>query len=230
MQLRKQTLEELTAKGVTVRDFTGTLMTLPHAIAFEHESFIKTEYKHIKEAETIEEIFYLHLNFHLTFIDFGLLEHIINQYGSPGLRKLMKRYSQDLQLFKSETTIKQVLPHLRQKSTSPKCFSKLESIFNINVDTSTLEDLDEQRKRLASEISLSQAALKLFDFRESSLLVTWLVPIDLLSFLREQILQKDPHIFAHLNILELSLNGDCLYSSTTQVLYAIFLHVNIMIL
>ena len=220
MNLRKMALQELSSKGVTVTDFRQTLMTLPSHITNEHEQFLLRKYPLFEKAESIESIF-LHLNFYLSFIDFSLLEHIIEHFGSEGLKQRMAQYSSDMRQFRMTTTISEVIPHLPRKSHSPQGYSKLEVKANIDCKTSTLEFLDQYRKRFASEFLLSQFALFFSDIKESSLIVTWLVPSVFVQHL-STLSWKDLSIITRMHILKLTLDGDCFYSSKVTVSVFLF--------
>ena len=202
-------LQEVTDSCVSITEFRQRLMTLPSTITNEHEQFLLQKYPLFEKAESIEGIF-LHLNFYLSFIDFSLLEHIIEHFGSESLKQRMKQYSEDMRQFRMTTTISEVIPHLPQKSHSPQGYSKLEVKANIDCKTSTLEDLDQYRKRFASEFSLSKFALFLSNIKKSSLIVTWLVPSALVQSLGNRI-SKELSIFAAMNILKITLDEDHYY-------------------
>ena len=74
-------LKEITEKRIPVTEFRQTLMIMPSSIKNENKDFIKSNYSLFKEAKSIESIF-LEINFYLSFIDFSLLEHIIEQFGT----------------------------------------------------------------------------------------------------------------------------------------------------
>ena len=185
IDLRMTALEEITEKGVTVSLFRQTLMTMPSSIKNENKDFIKSNYSLFEEAKSIESIF-VHLNFYLSFIDFSLLEHIIEQFGSVSLKQNMSNYAKDMRKFKMKTTINKVLDYLPKISDAPADYSRLTVKFNYDIHTATLEDLETYRKRFASEFLLSQLALSLSDLQESSLLVTWLVPAALGAMISDQ--------------------------------------------
>ncbi len=185
IDLRMTALEEITEKGVTVSLFRQTLMTMPSSIKNENKDFIKSNYSLFEEAKSIESIF-VHLNFYLSFIDFSLLEHIIEQFGSVSLKQNMSNYAKDMRKFKMKTTINKVLDYLPKISDAPADYSRLTVKLNFDVHTATLEDLDTYRKNFASEFLLSQLALSLSDLQESSLLVTWLVPAALGAMISDQ--------------------------------------------
>ncbi len=212
MLLQKIAVEEITEKRITVTDFRQTLMILPSSIKNENKHFIKSNYSLFEEAKSIESIF-LHLNFYLSFIDFSLLEHIIERFGSDSLKRDMSNYAEDMRQFKMKTPVSEVLDHLPRYSDTPVGYSRLTLKLNFDVRTATLEDVDTYRKHFASEFLLSQLALSLSDLQESSLLVTWLVPAAVGAMISDQVQKKTSSFFLSNSILKLSLEGECLYPS-----------------
>ncbi len=210
MVLQKIALNEITEKGVTVSDFRQTLMIMPSSIKNENKDFILSKYSLFEVAKSIEIIF-LHLNFYLSFIDFSLLEHIIEQFGSDSLKQDMSNYAEDMRQFRIKTPVSEALDHLPRNSDPPVGYSRLTLKLNFNVQSATLEDLDTYRKHFASEFSLSQLALSLSDLQESSLLVTWLVPAAVGAMISDQVQKKSSSFFLSNSILKLSLEGECLY-------------------
>ncbi len=195
-------------------------MALPSSIKNENKDFVMSNFSHFKKAESIEDIFLL-LDFYLSYLDFSLLEHIIEQFGSDRLKEDMSRYAQDMTQFKTKTTINNALKYLPKPDSSgrqkPEGFSLLTKKVDVDVNATTLEKLDEYRKKFANELSLSHFAFLLFDVNKSSLLVTWLVPTAVGVFIRNEISKKDISFFLKINILKLSLDGEQLYPAPTKV-------------
>ncbi len=210
MVLQKIALNEMAEKGVTVTDFRQTLMILPSSIKNENKHFIKSNYSLFEEANSIGKIF-LHLSFYLSFIDFSLLEHIIEQFGSDSLKQNMSSYAEDMRKFKMKTPVSEALNYLPKISDAPADYSRLTVKFDFDVQSATLEDLETYRKRFASEFLLSQLALSLSDLQESSLLVTWLVPAAVGAMISDQVQKKSSSFFLSNSILKLSLEGERLY-------------------
>ncbi len=197
-------------------EFRQTLMTLPSPITSENEDFIISKYPLFEDAKSIESIF-VYLNFYLSFIDFSLLEHIIEQFGSDSLKRDMSSYAKDMRHFRMNTPVSEALDHLPRNSDLPAGYSRLKAKFAYNVQTATLEDVDTYRKGLAKRCLLSPLVLSLFDLQESSLLVTWLVPAAVGAMISDQVQKKTASFFLSNSILKLSLEGECLYSFMPMV-------------
>ncbi len=210
MVLQKIALNEIAENGVTVRDFHQTLTIMPSSIKNENKHFIKSNYSLFKKAESIEDIF-LDLNLYLSYIDFSLLEHIIEQFGSDSLKQNMSNYAKDMRKFKTNTPISEALDHLPRNQDPSVGYSRLTVKFKFDAHTTTLEDLDTYRKRFASEFLLSQLALFLSGLQEGSLLVTWLVPAAVGEMISDQVQKKSYSFFLSNSILKLSLEGERLY-------------------
>ena len=213
-KLRTTALTEVENNGVTIACFRRTLMTLPKAISKENEEFLKTKYPLFEKAQTIESIF-LHLNFYLSFIDFSLLEHIIEHFGSPSLKQQMAQYSRDIKMFRTETPVIDIIPHLSGRPKPPPHFTELEMNLDFDPKTCTLEDLEQHRKNFGREFSLSEFAIFLVKLEKGSLVAVWLIPLDIVSKLKGHIQQKSVTFFLKFKILELSINEECLYPYST---------------
>ena len=210
MVLQKIALKEITEKRIPVTEFRQALMIMPSSIKSEHKVFILSKHSLFEKAESIESIF-VHLSFYLSFIDFSLLEHIIEQFCSDSLKRDMSSYAKDMRQFRMNTPVSEALDHLPRNSDPPAGYSRLKAKLDFDVKTATLEDVDTYRKRFASDFALSQLALSLFDLQESSLLVTWLVPAAVGAVISDQVQKKSSSFFLINNILKLSLEGECLY-------------------
>ena len=241
--LRTSALTEVMDKDIPVVHFRQTLMTLPNAISKQHEEFIIRKYSVFMQAESVEYIF-AHLNFYLSFIDFSLLEHIIEYFGSPGLQQKtlllqtratkvfndeeigsqtsiseqgtsVKQYSRDMATFRSETAVADIIPHLSSSPEPPPEYVRLKMKLNFDPKTCTLEDLEQHRKKFGSEFSLPKFALFLVEIGEGSLVEVYLVPSDIVSSLKDLVQKKSLTFFLNLEILKLFVNEECLYPCST---------------
>ena len=185
-------------------------MTLPNVISKEHEEFLFKNYSIFMQADSVEYIF-LHLNFYLSFIDFSLLMHIIQHFGSSSLQHKMKQYSLDMETFRTETPVIDIIPYLSGRPEPPPHFTRLKMKLNFNVKTCTLEVLEQHRRKFGSEFSLSKFVLFLVELKEGSLVEVWLIPSNIIPTLKDRVHQKSPTFFHNLEILEFYVNEECLY-------------------
>ena len=195
--------------------FRRTLMMLPKAISEEHKGYITENYSLFKEAGSVEDIF-VHLNFYLSFLDFSLLEHIIKHFGSCDLQQRMKEYSRDVQIFRTETLVADIIPHLSHKPEPPPHFVKLMLKLDFDPETCSLEVLEQHRKKCGSALSLSKFAFFLVALQEGSLVAVWLIPLDIVPSLKDCIKTKSLTFFLNHKILKLSVNEKCLYPFSTS--------------
>ncbi len=193
-------------------------MILPSSIQDVHEEFVLKKIGIFEKAESIESIF-AHLSFYLSYIDFCLLEHIIITFGSEFLKETMSCYVKDMREFRKRTTISQALPYIYKRDILPSPdISRITVKISLDIEVATLEDLDEYRKSFANRFLLSHLAFLLANVQDGSLLVTWLVPIVVGAYIRDEMKDETSSSFFILNnILNLSLDGEQLYPAPTKV-------------
>ena len=204
--LQESAETELTREGVTVKDFRRSLARLSSSIKAEHEKFVKEKYDTFKKAESIEDIF-VHLNFYVSFIDFSLLKHIIDHFGSSDLKTKMSQYSMDMVQFRKTTTVAEIFPHLSGRPEPPPEYVKLEMEFDYDPHTYTLEDLEQARLKLGREFSLSKFALFLVKIVSGSVVLVCILPEGMVC----ADMQEQNNSFLDLKLVRLHLNNKCLY-------------------
>ncbi len=165
----------------------------------------------VEKATTVCGVFAI-LNSYLSFIDYSLLEHIIDNLGSDALKQSMKDYARDMTQFRKDTTINDIIPHIpRRLDHHHQGFAEMKVKLDFDVQTTSLEDIDQYRKQLASEFLLSDFALLLASINPGSVHVVWLIPVSVISFLKQYVKDKGISSMLNLQILRLSVNMDLLY-------------------
>ena len=208
---------EIREKHTPVRKVQHTVMLLPLSIRADHYRFLKENLLNIEKAESIDEIF-MYLNLYWTFIDYQLLEHIIRKHGSDYLKAKMEEYVQDLDKFKSTTTIRQICGLARKwcsRLDLPQHFALLSTKFRKDPAAYTLEELEHFRVSFCREFSLSESTAMFAGAAEGSLGILWHMPSSLVPDLTAAILSH-PHsntFFEQQSLLLLEIDGKCLYHS-----------------
>ena len=176
LQRRLQS-EMKTNSEVSPETLVDSLTLLPISLRAEYQKFVLENLKALERAESIREIFH-HLNIHcFTFIDYRLLEFLVDEYGSRRLKQDMLMYTMKVSVFMDETTVQQLMDHWPGRRDIPPHFEELRAVIDRDPKTYTLRQLDDLRKRVCSQTMLSDTILILIGVeRKNSFLVRWVVP------------------------------------------------------
>ena len=130
--LRTRIIDELSAKPgpITVQRLLDTLTSLPLSLKREYQSSIAECIPSMSTETQINRLFIIHLNPLTSFIDYGLIEHVIRKFGSDSMKNDMQSYCRDMQTFMKHTTIKQLIKfcQVSKKFLGISPFLKLKSV------------------------------------------------------------------------------------------------------
>ena len=113
LNLKKALLAELKAEAVTTEALLESLtILLPSELQTEYGASIEEKLPELEQQPTISKIF-SRLGPHFRFLDYNLLEHLIEELGSKQLKLEMSTYVEEIQVFLGETTITQRLHSCR---------------------------------------------------------------------------------------------------------------------
>ena len=85
-------------------DFLSRATCLSVSDRTQHQSFIKKKLANIPQSATFVNIWTI-LNLYWDFLNYGLLEHVISNFGSDGLKQQMQTYVDELSTFKQTTRL-----------------------------------------------------------------------------------------------------------------------------
>ena len=175
--MQRKLLSELTARSdMSPETLVDSLTLLPVALRAEYHKFVFDNLDTLESADSIRKIFH-HINLHFTFMDHGLMCHLIEEFGSDQLQRDMSAYAVKMQSFLSQTTVLQLMDHWPGRGDIPPHFEKLMAVIDGDPKTYTLRELDDLRKKLCNETRLSETILILIGVgRKNSFVVCWVVP------------------------------------------------------
>ena len=190
-QLNTKTITELEDKKIKPSRVLSFINLLPTIIRQEYKLKIDEIFPQLKNENTISDMFY-RLSRLVDFLGYGLLKHIIDEFGSDDLKKMMNDYSKDVVQFMKKTTVKQLMDHLPGQQEIPPNFSKLQAKIDEDPTTYTLYDLDQKRRRFCCENKLTDLVSVMIGLGlANSFIVEWLVPSALVPKLMESAKQLD---------------------------------------
>ena len=210
LQRRLQS-EMKTNSEVSPETLVDSLTLLPISLRGDYQKFVFENLKTLEKAESIREIFH-HLNVHFTFIDYRLLEFLVDEYGSRRLKQDMSVYTKKMAVFMDETTVQQLMDHWPGQRDIPPHFEELRAVINGDPKTYTLRQLDDLRKRVCSQTMLLDTILILIGVeRRSSFLVCWVVPSIFVPRLKS-VISRLRNFYQREHIFSVSVDTQRLYS------------------
>ena len=209
--LHRRFLSELNERRVSVDNVLTELTLLPIECCKEYESLIQQKLPMLEESTRITTLFN-RLNPLFTFIDYGLLQHLISNLGSTELKEDMTSYIDVVQEFMRETTVGDVINHWPGDEESHASFSKLRAKFKDDPKTYTLERLNNFRRKFCSRVRLSEFIFGLISLEPSeSFFVTWLIPTVVVTQLSKSVRQVEHSFYESEHILSISVDQKQLY-------------------
>ena len=178
MQRRLQT-ELKTNSDVSAEILVDSLTLLPVALRAEYQGYVNDKLSTLEDAEEANDIrkVFRCLNPLLTFIDYHLLEFMIEEFGSQKLKRDMAAYVGEVEVFIDETTIEPLIKLWPGHQDIPRHFEKLTAVIGKDPSKYTLRQLNTLRKKFCCETNLTETVLVLIGVgKKNSFSVSWIVP------------------------------------------------------
>ena len=178
----KQKATEFVAKFVTSIRFG-----LTQPFKGQYVEYMKKNAKRLKELGDIDEVM-AELVELWTFVDYHLVEYIINQFGSEELNKEMKTFTAELKVFRSNTTVSKFAKYWPEKKLYPPEYREMDIKIDVDPNCWTLEDLENARKEMCTKLDEknphpypSRFAILVSEVKEGCVVVALAVPREFLS-------------------------------------------------
>ena len=211
--LHQKIRDELVAGRVDTSNVLGDLTLLPLKLKKEYDKPIQEIFPVLNEQKNINELF-CRLNPLLSFLDYALLEHIINKFGSDQLKKAIAAYGSDIQVFMQHTTIQQLIAtSLPGEPKIPPGFELLKAKINEDATKYTLAEMNDLRRTFCAEIRLCEVVFHLVTLKPSkSFIISFIVPSVLVPEVIESVRKLDNSFFQRESIAFFYIRNGWLYS------------------
>ena len=219
------TQEAVEAKSPTLPEFrTEITLQLPESIRSEVQLTLKETLPYIYNAKSIEEIFGFFNLCVWNYLNYGLLQHIVEGYGDDKVHQRMEKYTTLVDSFRRETSLKvfwKALPASNKGSEIPSALREsLKKVIckhdNLN-GTASLEDIEQFRRNLARHVSLPDLTIILKDIMKGSVATVWLVPPSVADRLADEVQKGNIDFLEQHNILELEIQDSTVYRSKSKL-------------
>ena len=216
--LRKRFTSELEKNDEgSLEELLDSLTFLPIELRAEYSTSVVAKKEIFEQGECNIRKIFRHLKDLLSFIDYRLLQFLIEEFGSEPLQKDMSAYAKDVEVFLDETTVQQLMdqwPAGRQEI--PQNFEKIETVIGKDPSAYTLRELDNLRRRFCCESRLYEIVFILIRVgRSNSFIVSWAVPSIFVSQLKS-VIGSLSYFYKAESILSVTVGKQQLYSITVS--------------
>ena len=215
--LKKSAREYLEKLRVSVKEVADTLTSLPADFKNEHKQFLKENLTEIYQAPDLAQQFGA-INLHWDYLNYQLLDYLIQKFNLKEVKGEMKTYKEDLQQFRKKTPLKLFCQaHIRKHINPPPGFHEVVAEIKIKwsaAEDVMLEDAEEFRQKYADHYSLREFAMMLVEVLPGSFIITWFIPNSIVEKLKVNV---PTSILKKYSVIKMKIAGYCVYSTAMNV-------------
>ena len=217
LELAECTYELLVDRSIDVNCLHARLVSLDVFRRHEHQEFIDKHLMSIDRNMTFNNL-WARLGNYWDFLNFDLLEHIINKFGSAGLKHKMKSYKRDLQSFRRSTRLCDFIDCWPVIGQTPPEMELREFVAKVGHQwkNCTLEHLETLKGVITHKFFLPKFTLRLREIMEGSITITWLIPVPFVKSLQEDVQHTSSEFFTEQNIEAVIIDGRECYPSSAR--------------
>lgn len=212
LALADKARQAVNLSGITLSQFCMLLTQIPASMKDEKITvrYFRENIRVFNQSSSIDEIF-CHLNLYWDFLNYGLLEHIIDRLEDDEFKQEMEKYKHKLAAFRYTTTLREFSSVMYRKSTKVPCdLRKLVTKHDKSWMDRTLEEVEQFREKFSVKFSLSKFSLILIQIEKGSVLITWWLPTAVVPHLVDQL--QDPsqnaqQLWEEYEVLGLTFDG-----------------------
>ena len=172
--LVRNTCESLVKQCINPKSLAVCVLALrPFSQLHQDQSpLLRDEDKEIRNADTIHDIF-LVLMSHISFYNYGLLEHIIEHNGTQQDQSNLEKYKGDFKGF-CQRRIFEVPPHVFGNESKEKDWAKV--TLKLDERVQSLANMQEMQRKVARILGLKPSTLYLCRVDEGCVQLLYLIP------------------------------------------------------
>ena len=193
-------------------EFLSRITYLPVSARTLHRSFIKKDLTNIPPPVTYEKI-WITLNTYWDFLNYGFLEHVINNCGSQDLNRQMQEYVSELSIFKERTRLCDFIERWPCRNESPPehCLKKVVVKMRHEWSRCTLHDVESFMKDLVHKFFLPEFDILLQKAERGCVCVTWLTSPSIVTLLQQNLANIETEFFKKHGIDAVTIDGQDVY-------------------
>ena len=190
---------------------------LPVSVRPQHRSFIGEKLTNIPPPVTFESIWSI-LNLYWDFLNYGLLEHVINKCGSNDLKQQMHAYVEELSTFKQTTRLCDFIRSWPCRDDGPLEDRLKKVVVKMKHEWSqcTLHNVESFMKALVHKFFLPEFDILLQKAERGCVCVTWLTSPSIATLLQQNLANIETEFFKEHGIDAVTIDGQDVYLTTIK--------------
>ena len=197
--------------------FLSRITYLPVSTRNQHRSFIEEKLTNIPPPVTFENI-WLILNLYWDFLNYGLLEHVINKCGSECLKQQMQDYILELSIFKQTTRLCDFIKNWPCRDARPPEGHLKEVVVKMKHEWSqcTLEDVESFKTALVQRFFLPKYDILLQEAIEGCVCITWVTSPSIATLLQQNLANIETEFFKKHGIDAVTIDGQDVFLTAVK--------------
>ena len=195
-------------------EFLQILINLPIRHKDIHKDFIDNICSEIEAYSNLLSI-WCELNNYWNFMNYTLLENLVNKFGDKDLISKMQDYKKDLKEFRNKTRLCDFTNYCTKynKKVSEDDFKELVFKLNQSWEKCTLENLEMLQESITHKFFLPSFSMTIKEIGSGSIIVKWSIPTEIATSLEKSLEKTDIREFCKENEIESIIldRKECLY-------------------
>ena len=192
--------------------FLSRITCLPVSARTQHRNFIEEKLTNIPPPVTFVNI-WTKLNLYWDFLNYGLLEHVISNFGSEDLKQQMQDYVVELSTFKQTTRLCDFIESWPCRDDRPPEDRLKKVVVKMKHEWSqcTLQDVESFKKALVHKFFLPEFDILLQKAERGCVCVTWLTSPSIATLLQQNLANIETEFFKKHGIDAVTIDGQDVY-------------------
>ena len=197
--------------------FLSRVTCLPVRARPQHRSFIEEKLTNIPPPVSFESIWSI-LNLYWDFLNYGLLQHVINKCGSEHLKQQMQDYVNKLSVFKQTTRLCDFIKSWPCRDDGPPEDRLKKVVVKMKHEWSqcTLHDVESFKKALVHKFFLPEFDILLQNAERGCVCVTWLTSPSIATLLQQNLTNIETEFFTKHDVDAVTIDGQDVYLTAVK--------------
>ena len=176
----------------------------------QHRKFIETYLMELKPTTTVGDLL-CRLSLYWNFLNYNLLQHLVDMFGDEQLKHDMEDYVEALKVFRANTKLCDFIDNWPLRGQKPPEADLRELVIKRVMDKKwekcTLEDVETIEETLTHKFLLPDFVLHLGESEKGCVCLTWYIPAPIAKMLQEDFPYTETEFFKTHGIERVTIDG-----------------------